>query len=77
MTTRSSDISDWDFILHVMVADEVHIDTLSYKEGAQPVHWECDGGTDIEMGEGNRTAVGTEITLFLMMTAWSLPMNTE
>ena len=48
-----------------MVADEVHIDTLSYKEGAQPVHWECDGGTEYEMGEGNRTEVGTEITLFL------------
>ena len=48
-----------------MVADEVHIDTLSYKEGAAPVHWECDGGTEYEMGEGNRTQVGTEITLFL------------
>ena len=48
-----------------MVADEVHIDTLSYKEGAEPVHWECDGGTEYEMGEGNRTEVGTEITLFL------------
>ena len=48
-----------------MVADEVHIDTLSYKEGAEPVHWECDGGTEYEMGEGNRTQVGTEITLFL------------
>ena len=29
-----------------MVADEVHIDTLSYQEGAKPVHWECDGGTE-------------------------------
>ena len=48
-----------------MVADEVHIDTLSYKEGATPVHWECDGGTEFEMGEGNRDLVGTEITLFL------------
>ena len=48
-----------------MVADEVHIDTLSYKEGAQPVHWACDGGTEYEIGEGNRTEVGTEITLFL------------
>ena len=48
-----------------MVADEVHIDTLSYKEGAESVHWECDGGTEYEMGEGNRTEVGTEITLFL------------
>ncbi|BFL46628.1 molecular chaperone HtpG [Lactonifactor longoviformis] len=48
-----------------MVADEVHIDTLSYKEGAVPVHWECDGGTEYEIGEGNKTTVGTEITLFL------------
>lgn len=48
-----------------MVANEVHIDTLSYKEGAAPVHWECDGGTEYTMEEGSRTAVGTEITLFL------------
>ena len=48
-----------------MVADEVHIDTLSYKEDAQPVHWECDGGTEYGMSAGSRTEVGTEITLFL------------
>lgn len=48
-----------------MVADEVHIDTLSYKEGAVPVHWTCDGGTEYDMEEGNKTTVGTEITLFL------------
>lgn len=48
-----------------MVADEVHIDTLSYKEGAEPVHWECDGGTEFSMTAGGRTSVGTEITLFL------------
>ncbi len=48
-----------------MVADEVHIDTLSYKEGAAPVHWECDGGTEYTMEDGSRTEVGTEITLFL------------
>ena len=48
-----------------MVADEVHIDTLSYQEGAVPVHWTCDGGTDYEMQDGSRTEVGTEITLFL------------
>ena len=48
-----------------MVADEVHIDTLSYKEGATPVHWECDGGTEFTMSDGDRTAVGTEITLFI------------
>ena len=48
-----------------MVADEVHIDTLSYKEGAAPVHWASQGGTEYEMQEGNRTTVGSEITLFL------------
>ena len=48
-----------------MVADEVHIDTLSYKEGAAPVHWECDGGTEFSMTEGTKTEVGTTITLFL------------
>ncbi|MGN8799710.1 molecular chaperone HtpG [Candidatus Merdisoma sp. HCP28S3_D10] len=48
-----------------MVADEVHIDTLSYQEGAKPVHWECDGGTEYDMSEGTRTEIGTEITLFL------------
>ena len=48
-----------------MVADEVHIDTLSYKEGSKPVHWTCDGGTEYEMEEGNKETVGTEITLFL------------
>ena len=48
-----------------MVADEVQIDTLSYKEGATPVHWTCDGGTEYDMEDGNKGAVGTEITLFL------------
>ena len=48
-----------------MVADEVHIDTLSCQEGAKPVHWECDGGTEFDMEEGSRTEVGTEITLFV------------
>ena len=48
-----------------MVADEVHIDTLSYQEGAAPVHWVSDGGTEYEIGEGSRTEVGTEITLCL------------
>ena len=48
-----------------MVADEVHIDTLSYQPGAPPVHWECDGGTDFSMTEGTKDSVGTTITLFL------------
>lgn len=48
-----------------MVADEVHIDSLSYQDGAQAVHWECDGGTEFDMEEGTRTEVGTEITLHI------------
>ena len=48
-----------------MVADEVQIDTLSYKEGASAVHWASQGGTEYEMQEGNKETVGTEITLFL------------
>lgn len=48
-----------------MVADEVHIDTLSYKAGAKAVHWECDGGTEFSMDEGDKAEVGTTITLFL------------
>ena len=48
-----------------MVADEVHIDTLSWQEGAKPVHWECDGGTEFDMKEGDRQEVGTTITLFI------------
>ena len=48
-----------------MVADEVTIDTLSYKEGAVPVHWSCDGGTEFDMVDGDKDDVGTEITLFL------------
>ena len=48
-----------------MVADKVTIDTLSFKEGATAVHWTCDGGTEYDMQDGDRTTVGTEITLFL------------
>ena len=48
-----------------MVADLVYIDTLSYQDGATPVHWECDGGTDYTMRDGNKTDIGTTITLFL------------
>ncbi len=48
-----------------MVADEVTIDSLSYKEGAAAVHWSCDGGTEFDMTDGSRTEIGTEITLHL------------
>ena len=48
-----------------MVADQVTIDTLSYKKGATPVHWACDGGTEFDMTAGTKEGVGTEITLYL------------
>ena len=48
-----------------MVADEVHIDTLSYQEGAEPVHWVSAGGTEYEMETGTKAEVGTTITLCL------------
>ena len=48
-----------------MVADEVEIDTLSWQDGAQAVHWTCDGGTEFDMEDGTRTEVGTQITLHI------------
>ncbi|MGN0480335.1 MAG: molecular chaperone HtpG, partial [Lachnospiraceae bacterium] len=48
-----------------MVADKVTIDTLSYTEGARAVHWECDGGTEYDMSDSDKTTVGTSITLYL------------
>ena len=48
-----------------MVADKVTIDTLSYKKEAKPVHWESEGGTEFEMGDGDKETPGTTITLYL------------
>ncbi|MBQ2319912.1 MAG: molecular chaperone HtpG [Lachnospiraceae bacterium] len=48
-----------------MVADSVSIDTLSWKEGATPVHWESEGGINFEMSDGNKDTIGTTITLYL------------
>ena len=48
-----------------MVADEVHIDSLSWQKDAVPVHWTCDGGTEFDMSDGTKDTVGTQITLFL------------
>lgn len=48
-----------------MVADKVTIDTLSYKDGAKPVHWESDGGTEFEMVDGDKAEQGTSIKLYL------------
>ena len=48
-----------------MVADEVTIDTLSYQDGATAVHWSCDGGTEYDLSDSDKTTIGTEITLYL------------
>lgn len=48
-----------------MVADKVTIDSLSYKSDAKPVHWECEGGTEFDMSEGEQEERGTKITLYL------------
>lgn len=48
-----------------MVAEKVVIDTLSYKEGATPAKWICEGGIDYELQEGTQQARGTTITLYL------------
>ena len=48
-----------------MVADKVTIDTLSYKEGSKPVHWESEGGLTFEMKDGEKAEQGTTITLYL------------
>ena len=53
------------FYSSFMVADQVTIDTLSYKKDATPVHWACDGGTEFDMTDGTKEGVGTEITLYL------------
>jgi molecular chaperone HtpG len=46
-----------------MVADKVEIQTLSYQDGAEPARWICDGSTEFEISEGNRTTRGTDIIL--------------
>ena len=53
------------FYSSFMVSDEVHIDTLSYKDGAKAVHWECTGGAEYSMSDSDKTEIGTTITLFL------------
>lgn len=53
------------FYSSFMVASKVEIDTLSYQEGAQAVHWSCDGSTQFELSDSTRTERGTTITLTL------------
>ncbi len=53
------------FYSSFMVADRVDIDTLSWREDAQAVHWSCDGSTSFELSESDRAERGTTITLHL------------
>lgn len=48
-----------------MVAGKVTIDTLSWQDGAEPVHWESEGGVSYSLGTGSRTTRGTTVTLYL------------
>ncbi len=48
-----------------MVASKVQINTLSFKEGAQPALWECDGSTQFSITAGSRTERGTDIILHI------------
>lgn len=74
--SRSSDILDLVFYSAFMVADKVTIETCSYKEGAKPVYWECDGGTNYTMSESDDDIRGTAITLYLNEDCWSMQMST-
>src|SRR5215203_3720422 len=53
------------FYSSFMVADRVEIQTLSYQDEAEPAQWLCDGSTEFEITEGNRTEVGTDVILYL------------
>jgi molecular chaperone HtpG len=48
-----------------MVAHKVEIHTLSYQEGARPARWTCDGSTEFEITEGDRSTRGTDIILHI------------
>src|SRR6187551_3399761 len=53
------------FYSSFMVADRVEIQTLSYQDGAEPARWICDGSTEFEINEGNRTSRGTDVILYI------------
>lgn len=48
-----------------MVADQVEIISKSYQEDATPIHWKCDGGTEFELEDGDKSSRGTDIILHL------------
>ncbi len=53
------------FYSSFMVSDQVEIQTLSYQEGSQPAHWTCDGSTEFDISDGNRTERGTDVILHI------------
>ncbi len=48
-----------------MVSDRVEIETRSWQEGAEAVHWSCDGDPSYTLEQGARTERGTDIILHL------------
>jgi molecular chaperone HtpG len=53
------------FYSSFMVAEKVEIQTLSYQDGAEPARWICDGSTEFEINEGNRSERGTDVILYI------------
>jgi len=51
------------FYSSFMVAEKVQIDTLSFREGAEAVRWECEGGIEYSMSSSGKITRGTIITL--------------
>ncbi|ANV87709.1 molecular chaperone HtpG [Picosynechococcus sp. PCC 7117] len=49
-----------------MVATQVEINTLSCKDGAEAVHWSCDGSPEFQLSASDKTSIGTTITLTMM-----------
>ncbi|MDX9781713.1 MAG: molecular chaperone HtpG [Bacteroidales bacterium] len=48
-----------------MVSKKVEIQTLSWREGAEPVKWSCEGDPTYETGKGKRKERGTDVILYL------------
>lgn len=53
------------FYSSFMVAEKVEIQSLSYQDGAEPARWICDGSTEFEITEGNKTERGTDVILYV------------
>jgi len=71
------------FYSSFMVAETVEIHSLSYKEGSNPIHWSCDGGTEFELEDGTRTTRGTDVILHIsddgkeFLNSWTLKTTIE